>query len=528
MTEEIERLHFLGAIVEATPTALFVKDGASGRYLLANRAAEDMLGFSREEMIGRVDHELFPEAQADFFTGIDRQVIAAGGVTLIEEEEVTSGHGQHRWSRTRKSAVDGLGGAKYLIAVAEDITEAKDAKAALHLALTAAEDANRAQSDFLTNMSHEIRTPLNGVLGMVQVMLADTVTDRQKEHLRTIRRSGETLLSVLNDLLDISRIETGSIETEITDFDLAEAVRSAVAPFLPAAQTKGLTVTVKSSEAVKGLCRGDGARFGRVMHNLVSNAIKFTDQGSIDIALDRDSAGLRVTVSDTGIGISAEDLPRVFDAFVQGDSSLTRRYGGSGLGLSICRALVDQMEGTIDVESVPGRGATVSLLLPFPVAPPESPPCEEASPDDDTPAPRVLVAEDNPVNQQVIKALLLHAGIDPMVVDNGRLAVAAWEAASWDLILMDIQMPEMDGVTATRAIRAGEAASRRERTPIIAVTANVMVHQTEAYRTAGMDAVLAKPVNAAKLFAAMNAAFAGDPDPSASGPADGTPTARCA
>ena len=408
VTEEIERLHFLGAVVEATPAALFVKDGITGRYLLANRAAESLLGFSREEMIGRDDHALFPKDQADFFRGIDRQVIEAGGVTLIEEEEVTSGQGDHRWSRTRKSAVEGLGGAKYLIAVAEDITEAKEAKDALHKALAEAEAANRAKSEFLTNMSHEIRTPLNGVLGMVQVMLADELSPNQKDHLRVIRRSGETLLSILNDLLDIARIEAHAIESESIDFDVEHAVRNAVAPFLPLAETKGLAVHVIAEEAAEGLFRGDGARFRRVIQNLISNAVKFTDAGRIDVLVSNNGDGIRVVVADTGIGIEPDQTSLIFEAFAQVDPSLTRRHGGAGLGLSICRTLTDQMGGSISVESTTGQGARFILDLPFARALPVEISADLPEPMEVEFTPRVLAAEDNAVNQHVLKTLPRH------------------------------------------------------------------------------------------------------------------------
>jgi signal transduction histidine kinase len=380
----------------------------------------------------------------------------------------------------------------------------------------AAEAANRAKSAFLATMSHEIRTPLNGVLGMAQAMAADSLTAVQRERLSVIHQSGESLLAILNDVLDLSKIEAGRLELECIEFDLSEVARGAHSAFTALANKKGLSFAL-DAEAAKGRYRGDPTRLRQILYNLISNALKFTEHGEIRVAASYDGERLAIAVRDTGVGISPENLGRLFGKFDQLDSSTTRRFGGTGLGLSICRELAHLMGGDIEVESTLGKGSCFTVRLPLARVGEENPalalPTEAASQGEgeaETMPLRVLAAEDNEVNQLVLKTLLHQLGIEPTVVDDGRAAVEAWESEAWDVILMDIQMPEMDGVDATGAIRARERETGRPRTPILALTANAMSHQIEAYLAAGMDGHVAKPIAAAALFAALGAAVAGD------------------
>ena len=377
----------------------------------------------------------------------------------------------------------------------------------------AAAAANAAKSEFLATMSHEIRTPLNGVLGMAQAMTADDLAQVQRERLKVIRRSGEDLLAILNDVLDLSKIEAGVLELELSQFDIEHLARGAVATFAHQTHKKGVAFNFEIADAAKGQYLGDPSRVRQLIYNLTSNAVKFTDQGSITVRVADHGGGLMLVVADTGCGIAPDKMAELFDKFVQADSSATRRYGGAGLGLSICRELARLMGGDILVESAPGQGSTFTIALPdvvkiSAVAPPTS-----ASPataqDVRAGELRVLAAEDNKVNQLVLKTLLAQAGIDPVIVENGARAVEAWEMQHWDVILMDIQMPEMDGVTAARLIRAREAETGRARTPILAVTANTMTHQTAEYGACGMDGVVAKPIEITALFAAMEKALDG-------------------
>jgi signal transduction histidine kinase/ActR/RegA family two-component response regulator len=372
----------------------------------------------------------------------------------------------------------------------------------------AAESANSAKSTFLATMSHEIRTPLNGVLGMAQAMAGDELSDRQRDRLSVVHRSGEALLAILNDVLDLSKIEAGKLELEQLEFELAEVARGAYSAFTALANKKGLSFAL-DIERARGRYLGDPTRLRQILYNLISNALKFTEQGEIRVTAVRQGETLEISVADTGVGIPPESLSKLFAKFDQLDSSTTRRFGGTGLGLAICRELAQLMAGEIRVESDLGLGSKFILRLPLrwlgeertavartaeiPIEAPEI-------------ALRVLAAEDNAVNQLVLKTLLHQMGVDPHVVDNGQQAVEAWEAGEWDVILMDIQMPVMDGLSATAMIRNREADTGRPRTPIVALTANAMSHQVEQYAAAGMDGHVAKPIQAAELFATLTRA----------------------
>jgi signal transduction histidine kinase/ActR/RegA family two-component response regulator len=400
------------------------------------------------------------------------------------------------------------------IATFVDVTEARLAAAAQADALQAAEAANRAKSDFLATMSHEIRTPLNGVLGMAQAMAADTLPETQRERLAVVRRSGETLLTILNDILDLSKIEAGKLELEEVDFDIAEVASATVAAFGAVASSKGVDLQLRIGVAAEGVYRSDPTRVRQILNNLISNALKFTEQGQVRVAVERAGDMLEMRVSDTGVGIPADRLDALFQKFTQADASTTRKYGGTGLGLAICRELAEIIGGDIRAESTIGEGTTfiVRLLIPR-VGDAMAFESEETAPRDwDAANLRILAAEDNSVNQLVLKTLLSQVGIDPMVVGDGAEALEAWRDHDWDLILMDVQMPIMDGPTATRAIREAERIRGRARTPIVALTANAMAHQIAEYRAAGMDGFVAKPIDVEKLFAAIEAALDQDGD----------------
>jgi signal transduction histidine kinase/ActR/RegA family two-component response regulator len=371
----------------------------------------------------------------------------------------------------------------------------------------AADAANRAKSNFLAAMSHELRTPLNGVLGMAQALTSDQLTATQRERVKIIRRSGESLLSVLNDLLDLSKIESAGLELEMGAFDLEHLVRGVAAAFQPMANRKGLTFAFEVAPGAAGRYQGDSARIRRILYNLAENAVKFTDQGGVTLAVDREAGQLAFKITDTGMGIAQGDLDHLFDNFFQADASLSRRHGGAGLGLAVCRDLTGLMGGSIDVTSELGRGSVFVLRLPLAPADDDSA-ADPAAPSQQPAELRILAAEDNPTNQMVIKTLLSQVGVEPTVVEDGREALLAWERQAWDVILMDIQMPVMDGVAATRAIRSRELETGRARTPIIAVTANAMAHQLVEYEAAGMELVVPKPIDAATLFGAIEQVLA--------------------
>jgi len=381
----------------------------------------------------------------------------------------------------------------------EDLMEARDA----------ANAANIAKSQFLANMSHEIRTPLNGVLAMAEVMDRSELSDVQRERLAVVRQSGEQLLAVLNDVLDLSKIEAGKLELVDQDFDLERVANSVLDGFSALAAEKGLAFSVNVEAGARGAWCGDADRLRQIVANLVSNAVKFTAKGEVMVRFEAaDAGGLRLSVTDTGIGIAGDKILTLFEKFTQADSSTTRQYGGTGLGLAICRELAQLMGGQVSVLSEEGEGSTFIVELPF--ARGSSDAVVEASTPSQDVQPgsvRVLAAEDNMVNQKVLKAIVEPMDVELTLVGDGKAAVEAWRTGAFDVILMDIQMPVMDGIAASKAIRAAELAERRPRTPILALTANALVHQVEEYLAAGMDGHVAKPIEISKLYDAMNRAL---------------------
>ncbi|HLZ74097.1 ATP-binding protein [Phenylobacterium sp.] len=385
-----------------------------------------------------------------------------------------------------------------------------------------AESSSQAKSEFLANMSHEIRTPLNGILGMAQVM-AREAQGAQRDHLKVLQSSGESLLGILNSLLDLSKIEAGQIELDTHDFDLAETIAAACDPLRVLAEEKGLQFEVDVDPTAAGLWSGDALRVRQVLTNLISNAVKFTHAGAVTVSVEGVADGVRFRVTDTGIGIPEAKLETVFEKFSQADGSTTRRFGGTGLGLAISRHLVSLMGGILSLESREGEGSTFAFELPLvrreTAAASDVDSVTQANPGDLTRPLRILAAEDNPTNQLILRSLLATLDVDLTLVETGRAAVEAFSCARYDVILMDSQMPEMNGVEATLAIRRLEAARGLERTPILAVTANVMSHQVAEYAAAGMDDVIAKPIEILALLNAIDQALASPAEPEAVGSA---------
>ena len=379
-----------------------------------------------------------------------------------------------------------------------------------------AEKANQAKSAFLATISHEIRTPLNGILGMAQAMSREPMSDNQQERLRVLQQSGATLLTLLNDMLDMAKIESGKIQLEALDFDPQGVGRDASDAFGAIAAEKGVDLSFKTQGAGR-LYRGDPTRVRQILYNLIGNAVKFTDRGGVEVRLVFEAAGFTFVVEDTGVGFSDAVRVGLFEKFYQGDATTTRRFGGTGLGLPISRDLAQLMGGDITVESRVGVGSTFRVALPLASAGMPVTTVATAPPEEPLAAPSlerlvILIAEDNPINQLVLRSMLSAAGAELEVVEDGSLAVDAWRRRAFDLILMDINMPVLDGVSAARAIRAAERTGPRGRTPIIALTANAMDHQKHDYLAAGLDAHVSKPIDLAVLFAAISDVLAITPE----------------
>ncbi|MCE5284443.1 MAG: response regulator [Pelosinus sp.] len=393
----------------------------------------------------------------------------------------------------------------YVLLLVSDITEYRQTLEELLAAKEAAEFANQVKSQFLANMSHEIRTPLNGMLGMIDLTINTILTAEQQENLMIAKSCAQSLLNVINDILDFSKLEAGKLVISKVPFNIEQTVKKTVRMYAVKAEEKGVRLECQMPPDLPQVLKGDANRLGQILYNLISNAIKFTEQGVVTVAIRKvtsTAAGLELefAVSDTGIGLAEEDKPYLFKSFSQVDGSLTRKYGGTGLGLAISKQLVELMGGRIWVESQKGAGSTFYFtiqLAPGGTIVEDAVLCREKKKNEEPLA--VLLAEDDKINQRVIQLMLQEKGYILKTVNNGREALEVLANENVDVVIMDIQMPEMDGVEATRQIRQKESGTT-EHIPIIAFTAYALAGDRERFLRAGMDGYLAKPVNISELL----------------------------
>ena len=641
----------LVTLMDALPDLIYVKD-VDGKFVLANRALADFLGVASAQVLyGKTTRDFLPADLAEDFMKEDLAVISSGRPLINRESLVTDQSGNELWFLTTKVPLrDANGEITGVVGIDRNITDRKKAEEQLRRAKEAADAASRAKSDFLANMSHEIRTPMNAILGMTELLLIDPdVTPNQREYLEVISSAGQSLLSLINDILDLSKIEAGRLELDVIPFSLQETVGDAVKSLAVRSHDKGLELACRIAGDIPATVRGDPTRLRQVLINLVGNAIKFTEEGEVVVEVTRleeknGRIGVQFQVRDTGIGIAPDKIDHVFQKFQQADTSTTRRYGGTGLGLAIASRIVEAMGGSITVESEPGKGSTFAFDAQFEIVPQAAPATSPLSsqtrilvvddnatnrrilretlenfgasveavdsaeaawqqlqasrtsgqpftmlitdvhmPEIDgwslvervrrdehwrslpiilltsghrlperttdvdfsretcllkpikasellhaiaerlgeetpqaipstTPRPllhatrhlKILLAEDNPVNQKLAVAMLERLGHTVTLAENGYAAIAARQAEPFDLILMDVQMPELDGIEATRAIREWEEQTSAPRVPIIALTAHALRSDRDACLAAGMDEYLSKPVRRDELQAALD------------------------
>lgn len=515
--EELRRAEaFLNSVIQNLPITVFIKDAKDLRFVLWNKAGEQVTGYTNEEMLGRTDADFFPPEVAAQYIVNDREALQRGRVIDIPDEKLVTRDGATRVMHTRKIPIcDERGEPLYLLGIAEDITERKRANEELRQARDAAESANRAKSEFLANMSHEIRTPMNGVIGMTHLLLSSGLNDEQHDYAKNAHRCAEGLLTIINDILDFSKIEAGKLNFEHLHFDLREVVESSLDMVVDAAAAKSLELGALISPKVENELRGDPGRIRQVLLNLLGNSVKFTHAGEVSLNIQQTDetdteVSLHFEVSDTGIGIEPEAQSRLFHPFSQAEKGTTRRYGGTGLGLVISRQLVQLMKGDMGVRSEPGKGSTFWFDIKLEKQPPEVRQLHKRR--TNLKHARVLIVDDNEMNRTIVGQHVASWGMENASVASGKEALetllsAANSQEHFDLAILDLQMPEIDGLALAERIKND---GRLGQLPMVLLSSLGQTVPAAELRKLGITASLTKPVKQSDLYDCLATALQGE------------------
>lgn len=505
--ERLAQQHLVQSILDNIPSAIFLKD-TEGRYMLVNQKMEQMLQLPASKIIGNTDLQLIGDKARylEFKYSDDKVLIHKSTNTFEDVVDYGEGKIEYYWI-TKFPLLNDNGDVMHICGLATDITERKEGELKLIQAKKDAEQARAAQESFLANMSHEIRTPMNGIIGMGNLLLSTEQNEEQKEFTENIQESARNLLAIINDLLDFSKIKSGKFMFESAPFKLRQTVKKTLYPLQFKAEEKLIKLNTFIDNAVPDVLLGDGLRLQQVMINLIGNAIKFTTKGAVNVNISagEENAGyidLQIEVSDTGIGIAENKLDYIFESFTQNNVNTSRKYGGTGLGLAIVKQLVELQQGHVWATSILGKGSTFTVIIPYRIG-------EEAhvaevkanriqSTENEAllEGISVLVAEDNTINQKVVKNTLQKQGARVQIVNNGREAINILQLNDYDVILMDLQMPEVDGYKATKYIRD----VLRKETPILAMTADALKGEAEKCFDVGMTGFISKPFEPRDLY----------------------------